>query len=102
MSFKKVTRMEYLQLWATFVAIVGLGLGKGLLLGIVIALLHFAISYARVNIKAYSVLPSRGCYVRPFAQRSILEVFSGGGHAQGSCCWHSMRVHQVQWGACQE
>ncbi|CAD7702019.1 unnamed protein product [Ostreobium quekettii] len=76
-SYTKVTLMEYGLLWITFIGVVALGLGKGLILGVVASLLHFAISYAKVNITAYSVLPSRGCYLRPFAQRSILELFSG-------------------------
>ena len=77
LSYKKVTWVEYVLTCLTFLAVVFFGLTIGLISGLLLAALFFSVSYARVHVKAFSVLPSRGCAVRTFEQRTILGLFSG-------------------------
>jgi MFS superfamily sulfate permease-like transporter len=48
-SRHKVTRSEYLLLLATFLAIMQFELEMGVAVGIVLCLVYFAVTYARVN-----------------------------------------------------
>ncbi|KAK9824383.1 hypothetical protein WJX72_009880 [[Myrmecia] bisecta] len=75
-SFWRVPRVEYALLWATFVAIIALGLELGILLGIIMASVLFAVLYAQVNVMAFTVVPSRSGAVRTFEQRTVLELFA--------------------------
>lgn len=75
-SFKKVSPVEYLLLLGTFAAIIAVGLEWGIALGVLAAAAHFAIEYANVSVKAFTVVPSRSGSVRSFDQRTVLEAFS--------------------------
>jgi len=65
------------RLVATFLAVNWLGLELGILLGVAAAAVHFAFEYARVSIKAFTVVPSRSGAVRPYHYRVVLEAFAG-------------------------
>ena len=49
-SFWKLSRAEYILLWATFIAIMWLGLEAGIGIGIVFATLYFTFEYAQVGV----------------------------------------------------
>ncbi len=46
----QVSRMEFVLLWATFVAIMLTDLERGIGIGIIMAVLYFAYSYAQASI----------------------------------------------------
>eukprot|EP00887_Chlorella_sp_A99_P005506 scaffold1.g5506.t1 len=84
-SYKRVSFVEYCLLVATFVAVGGwlgggrivlLGLEAGIAIGILLSAASFAVSYARVTVTAFSVVPSRSGAVRTFDQRAVLEAFA--------------------------
>ena len=50
LSNVKVSRMEFVLLWATFVAIMLTDLERGIGIGIIMAVLYFAYSYAQAGI----------------------------------------------------
>ncbi|BDA44720.1 Uncharacterized protein C24H6.11c [Coccomyxa sp. Obi] len=75
-SYRKVTRMEFLLLWATYLAIMYTDLERGIGAGIVMATLYFAYSYAQVTVRTFSVLPTRSGVLRAVSERKILDLFS--------------------------
>jgi SulP family sulfate permease len=74
---KKVAPIEFAMIVGTFFAVAAFGLELGIAAGILAAALHFAIEYARMSVKAFTVVPSRSGAVRSFKQRMVLEVFDG-------------------------
>lgn len=50
----QVTRMEFILLWASFLIIMATDLQRGIVIGIVLAVLYFAWSYAQVGRRAPS------------------------------------------------
>ncbi|KAL4547721.1 hypothetical protein Ndes2526B_g06954 [Nannochloris sp. 'desiccata'] len=74
---KKVAPVEFAMIVGTFLAVAALGLELGIAAGILAAALHFAIEYARMSVKAFTVVPSRSGAVRSFKQRMVLEAFDG-------------------------
>lgn len=74
---KKVAPIEFAMLVGTFLAVAALGLEGGIFCGVLAAALHFAVEYARVSVKAFTVVPSRSGAVRSFKQRMVLEAFDG-------------------------
>ena len=55
----QVTRMEFILLWASFLIIMATDLQRGIVIGIVLAVLYFAWSYAQVGAQGTkSILPS--------------------------------------------
>eukprot|EP01023_Acetabularia_acetabulum_P049289 TRINITY_DN5257_c0_g2_i2.p1 TRINITY_DN5257_c0_g2~~TRINITY_DN5257_c0_g2_i2.p1 ORF type:complete len:544 (+),score=84.96 TRINITY_DN5257_c0_g2_i2:163-1794(+) len=83
-AYWRITRVEFVLIWITFAAIIAFtifypveGLELGILVGIVIAALHFAIEYAQVSVAAFGVAPSRSGAVRTTKQRNILDLFLG-------------------------
>lgn len=66
----QVTRMEFILLWASFLIIMATDLQRGIVIGIVLAVLYFAWSYAQVGAQGTtSILPSakrEGMYPTPF------------------------------------
>lgn len=47
---RKLSRDEYLLLWATFLVVLQLGLQQGIGIGVVLATLYFAYMYARSQV----------------------------------------------------
>eukprot|EP01025_Chloroclados_australasicus_P038986 TRINITY_DN4023_c0_g1_i5.p1 TRINITY_DN4023_c0_g1~~TRINITY_DN4023_c0_g1_i5.p1 ORF type:complete len:784 (+),score=96.96 TRINITY_DN4023_c0_g1_i5:30-2354(+) len=83
-AFWRVTRVEFVLIWLTFIAIMALtvvspveGLEMGIGVGIVMAALHFAVEYAQVQVAAFGVVPSRSGAVRTMKQRNVLDLFLG-------------------------
>lgn len=76
-SYKRVSGVEYCLLLATFALVMAFGLEAGIAAGILLAALHFAYSYSRVTMTAFTVVPSRSGAVRTFDQRTVLDMFSG-------------------------
>uniref|UniRef100_A0A383VST7 STAS domain-containing protein n=1 Tax=Tetradesmus obliquus TaxID=3088 RepID=A0A383VST7_TETOB len=76
-SYAKVTRAEYVLLLATFIAIMELELEKGVAAGILMCTLYFAVTYARANMAAFKVLPSRSAAVRSYTESHVLEALNG-------------------------
>lgn len=74
---KRVSAVEYCLLLATFGLVMAFGLEGGIAAGIVLAALHFAYSYSKVTMTAFTVVPSRSGAVRTFDQRTVLDMFSG-------------------------
>lgn len=74
---KKVAPIEFAMIVGTFLAVSAFGLELGIAAGILAAALHFAIEYARMSVKAFTVVPSRSGAVRSFTQRMVLEAFDG-------------------------
>ncbi|PRW58410.1 sulfate transporter [Chlorella sorokiniana] len=74
---KRVSAVEYCLLLATFGLVMAFGLEGGIAGGIVLAALHFAYSYSKVTMTAFTVVPSRSGAVRTFDQRTVLDMFSG-------------------------
>jgi sulfate permease, SulP family len=74
---KKVAPIEFAMIVGTFLAVAAFGLELGIAAGILAAALHFAIEYARMSVKAFTVVPSRSGAVRSFKQRMVLEAFDG-------------------------
>lgn len=75
-AYKRISKVEYALLVATFVAILVWGLEIGIAAGIVAATLHFTYSYSRVTLRTFTVVPSRSGSVRTWEHRRILELFS--------------------------
>ena len=48
----QVSRAEFVLLWATFVAIMLTDLERGILIGIIMAVLYFAYSYAQASTRS--------------------------------------------------
>ncbi|KAI8470530.1 MAG: hypothetical protein J3K34DRAFT_255209 [Monoraphidium minutum] len=82
-SRHKVTPAEYVLLLLTFLAIMQFELQMGVLIGIVLCLVYFAASYARMNITAFTVVPSRSAAVRTLKERTALGAFQGRSVAVG-------------------
>lgn len=59
---------EYCLLVSTFACVLAFGLEGGIGAGAVLSALHFAYSYSRVSLHAFTVVPSRSGAVRPFDQ----------------------------------
>ncbi|KAF6261741.1 hypothetical protein COO60DRAFT_1699671 [Scenedesmus sp. NREL 46B-D3] len=76
-SYAKVTRAEYVLLLATFVAIMQLELERGVAAGILMCTIYFAVTYARANMAAFKVLPSRSAAVRSYTESHVLEALNG-------------------------
>ena len=74
---KKVSPIEFAMIVGTFLAVAAMGLELGIAAGILAAALNFAIEYARMSVKAFTVVPSRSGAVRSFKQRMVLEAFDG-------------------------
>lgn len=53
----QVSRAEFVLLWATFVAIMLTDLERGILIGIIMAVLYFAYSYAQAGTHSLKPLP---------------------------------------------
>ena len=53
----QVSRTEFVLLWATFVAIMLTDLERGILIGIIMAVLYFAYSYAQASQCSLKPLP---------------------------------------------
>jgi len=66
---------EYALLWATFGAIVVLGLEVGIAAGIAAATADFAYRFARIRVVVTPVAPSRAAAARPPADRALLSAF---------------------------
>eukprot|EP00878_Enallax_costatus_P013193 GHUV01013790.1.p1 GENE.GHUV01013790.1~~GHUV01013790.1.p1 ORF type:complete len:1035 (+),score=287.38 GHUV01013790.1:628-3732(+) len=76
-SYAKVTRAEYLLLWGTFIAIMELELEMGVATGMLLCIIFFTVTYAKANLAAFTVLPSRSAAVRSYQESHILEALSG-------------------------
>ena len=63
------------MLWATFGAIVVLGLEVGIAAGIAVATADFAYRFARTRVAVTPVAPSRAAAARPPADRALLAAF---------------------------
>ncbi len=74
---KKVSPIEFAMIVGTFLAVAAFGLEVGIAAGVLAAALHFAVEYARMSVKAFTVVPSRSGAVRSFKQRMVLEAFDG-------------------------
>jgi MFS superfamily sulfate permease-like transporter len=54
----QVTHMEFILLWASFLIIMATDLQRGIVIGIVLAVLYFAWSYAQVGLAGHmTILP---------------------------------------------
>ncbi|KAF8062987.1 hypothetical protein HT031_003826 [Scenedesmus sp. PABB004] len=73
-SYAKVTREEYLLLLATFLAIMQLELERGVAAGMLLCATYFCVTYARANMAAFAVLPTRSAAVRSYHESHVLEV----------------------------
>ncbi|KAI7843279.1 hypothetical protein COHA_003111 [Chlorella ohadii] len=77
LASRRVSAVEYALLLTTFALVMGAGLEVGIGVGILLAALHFAYSYSRVTLTAFTVVPSRsGAAVRTFDQRTVLNLFA--------------------------
>ena len=76
-SKSKVSTLEFMMLVGTFLAVSAFGLEAGIGVGVLAAALHFSVEYARMSVKAFTVVPSRSGAVRSFRQRMVLEAFDG-------------------------
>jgi hypothetical protein len=62
----QVTRMEFLLLWATYLAIMYTDLERGIGAGIVMATLYFAYSYAQACLPLATISILTSCGSTPF------------------------------------
>ncbi|KAL4431193.1 hypothetical protein ABPG75_006449 [Micractinium tetrahymenae] len=76
-AYKRISGVEYALLLATFALVMAFGLEAGIAGGILLAALHFAYSYSKATVTAFTVVPSRSGAVRTFDQRTVLDMFSG-------------------------
>ncbi|KAL4419479.1 hypothetical protein ABPG77_008281 [Micractinium sp. CCAP 211/92] len=76
-AHKRISGVEYALLLATFGLVMALGLEAGIAGGILLAALHFAYSYSKATVTAFTVVPSRSGAVRTFDQRTVLDMLSG-------------------------
>lgn len=74
---KRVSPVEYALLVATFIAVGSFGLEVGIVSGLIMSVIHFAVEYAHLGVKAFTVVPSRSGAVRSYHHRMILEAFAG-------------------------
>lgn len=61
----QVTRMEFILLWASFLIIMATDLQRGIVIGIVLAVLYFAWSYAQVGRRAPSAFRPPQAHLKP-------------------------------------
>lgn len=69
--FRQVTYFEYTLLWISFLCIMALGLELGIILGFVVAIIFFTISYARVD-PLVSLSRRRSTVLRNVEERNVL------------------------------
>ena len=81
-SYSKFTATEYALTLINFVLIMICtdqfavsGLEVGILIGIVVCALHFAVDYSTVQMKEVTAMASVSSCVRPVQQRAVLEMF---------------------------
>ena len=81
-SYSKFTATEYALTLTNFVLIMICtdrfevsGLEIGILIGIVVCALHFAVDYSTVQMKEVTAMASVSSCVRPLHQRAVLEMF---------------------------
>lgn len=81
-SYSKFTATEYALTLTNFVLIMICtdryevsGLEMGILIGIVVCALHFAVEYSTVQLKEVTAMASVSSCVRPMHQRAVLEMF---------------------------
>eukprot|EP00877_Chromochloris_zofingiensis_P013889 jgi/Chrzof1/8754/Cz03g23090.t1 len=75
-SAAKVTRAEYCLLLATFLAIMQFELEAGVLIGILLCTIYFAVTYARAHLTHFTVVSSRSSAVRTYKERKLLDACS--------------------------
>jgi sulfate permease, SulP family len=81
-SYTKFTATEYALTLTNFVLIMICteryavsGLEIGILIGVVVCALHFAVEYSSVQVKEVTAMASVSSCVRPVHQRAVLELF---------------------------
>lgn len=81
-SYNRVTPAEFVLAWASFAAILTLtaflpvqGLEAGILVGVLLCGMHFAYDYSKIQLTAFSLMPSRSNAVLPYHHRTVLELF---------------------------
>lgn len=59
-SYDKMTRIEYIALWVTFVSVMNLGLEGGIVVGMAVSTAFFARAYAKTQVE--NLMPLSGCH----------------------------------------
>ncbi|KAG2448594.1 hypothetical protein HYH02_006485 [Chlamydomonas schloesseri] len=74
LSYRKLSRPEYLLLWATFIAIMNAGLELGIAAGVVMATLYFAFQYAQSQVSGLRQVAARSGRTHVYDTSSALEL----------------------------
>ncbi|KAG2444838.1 hypothetical protein HXX76_001579 [Chlamydomonas incerta] len=74
LSYRKLSRAEYLLLWATFIAIMNAGLELGIAAGVVMATLYFAYQYAQSQVAGLRQVAARSGRTHVYDTSSALEL----------------------------
>ncbi|GLC59516.1 hypothetical protein PLESTB_001495700 [Pleodorina starrii] len=74
LSYRKLSRAEYVLLWLTFIAIMDLGLELGISAGIVMATLYFAYRYAQSQVSSLRQVAARSGRTHMYDTSSTLDL----------------------------
>ncbi|GIL91041.1 hypothetical protein Vretimale_9478 [Volvox reticuliferus] len=74
LSYRKLSRAEYVLLWATFVSIMNAGLELGIAAGIVMATLYFAYQYAQSQVSSLRQVAARSGRTHMYDTSSTLDL----------------------------
>ncbi|GIL50885.1 hypothetical protein Vafri_6858 [Volvox africanus] len=74
LSYRKLSRAEYVLLWATFVSIMNTGLELGIAAGIVMATLYFAFQYAQSQVSSLRQVAARSGRTHMYDTSSTLDL----------------------------
>ncbi|GFR39589.1 hypothetical protein Agub_g49, partial [Astrephomene gubernaculifera] len=74
LSYKKLSRPEYLLLWSTFLAIMAWGLELGIAAGVVLATLYFAYQYAQSQVSSLRQVSARSGRSHGFEAGGALDL----------------------------
>lgn len=73
-SYDKMTRIEYIALWVTFVSVMNLGLEGGIVVGMVVSTAFFARAYAKTQVE--NLKPLSGCHSNVVRQLEHQEALT--------------------------
>ncbi|GLI60655.1 hypothetical protein VaNZ11_002855 [Volvox africanus] len=74
LSYRKLSRAEYVLLWATFLSIMNTGLELGIAAGIVMATLYFAYQYAQSQVSSLRQVAARSGRTHMYDTSSTLDL----------------------------
>lgn len=73
-SYDKMTRIEYIALWVTFVSVMQLGLEGGIVVGMIVSTAFFARAYAKTQVE--NLKPLSGCQSNVIRQLEHQEALT--------------------------